>query len=184
MGGPSTSSDIKGSSSLQWKAAAFTMPAGDDYLLDSVTLYLLDVDATDQPLISLYSTNFAVQLTTFTNPASYISGANVFVSSSSFTLEAGTKYWITVQDIAPEQTPEAKFRWGANNGINFSSDIGASSSGYVVGNGNPVAPPITSSSFRNLFQINGHLVPEPTSVALIAAGSLMLLLRSSGKSRE
>ena len=80
------------------KAMGFTMPAGQDYFLDHVTLRLDTAGAGTTPIVELW-TDAGGQLGTFvetlTNPTFTTPGiVNYDFASSGATLTAGAGYWI------------------------------------------------------------------------------------------
>lgn len=155
------------------KAAGFTMPAGTDYTLDSITLRLevIDVDAT--LTVELYGDAggdpVGPSLLTFINPA-LPAGTDdfVFLPSGAFLLEAGLTYWIVASGASP--TLDGILWWGSNPGITPTGI--ATSAGYRFDD-TGVLPPTGPSGILNTFQVDGTAVaavPVPATLWLFAVG--------------
>lgn len=155
-----------GSTTL-FKAYGWTMPASP-YFLDDVTLRLAAYN-TDEARVSIWSgaTVPETELIELDSPVG--TGAEyhnvTFTPLSSFTLLADTTYWVYVE--ARDGGGDG-FLWGDTTPSTPPSGVGTDV-GFVF-NGNP-------SSFLNVVEINGTLVPEPGALALLAVGGLLLRRR-------
>jgi hypothetical protein len=159
---PVVSSTLFGGTSItSFKAAGFTMGA-QAYFLDSVSLSLNMGLGEGNPLVSIWSgstTAPTTQLFVLDNPASLAGGGTgnfEFTAGSSFTLEANTTYWV---HVASDPIDGADFNWLSTDAANPPSGPAASFNGYNF-NG-------SSSSFYNLFQVNGTVVPAPSGIAVL-----------------
>jgi PEP-CTERM motif len=160
----------------QSKAAGFTTPTGDAYVLDSVTMRLLVQNTARTIDVYLYggsATNpSGSALTSFVVPAFTALGTSdyTFQASSAFTLAAGSTYWIVASANGT----------GGVDDINWKSSVPginptglATSAGYTFSASNTI-PPTSSSSVFNTYSVQGTLVntpiPEPTSLAVLGMG--------------
>jgi PEP-CTERM motif len=171
------------------KGIGFTMGL-DSYSVSSVTLRLAGfnaVTADDRPTVSIW-TNSGVGnggpgtlVGSFTNPVSFSDTAanHVFTPASSITLVGGQTYFLVVQQLTPLSTGvDNSFQW-----LNSSPTIvptGIASAYIIPGTTpiqggrfsnstgtNPTAMTNTSGNY-NLFQLEGTVIPEPSSVAALA----------------
>ena len=139
-------------STAVFKAAGFTVPAGQDYSLDQV-LIEADYDWSGGGETGQYSlwegagapTTRVVTL----DPVMRLTGAGVFAftPASATTLEEGRTYWLYVEPSAP---PGGCMLWVAGDADPSGIAINA---GYIF-NGNP-------STFRNKYEVQGTLVTCP-----------------------
>jgi len=161
------------------KAAGFTLPAGQPFSLDSVTLRLdrNDADATMQ--LDLFGDSggnpVGPPLVSFVIPPFPVGVSDVtFFPATPFTLQPSTTYWLAATGSSPTQ-----------NGIEWlASDPGitptgiATSAGYRFNN-TGVYPPTGVSMRLNTFQVNGTpagaVIPEPSTLVLLGMGSVSLL---------
>ena len=153
---------------IQW-AAGFTTAAGSSFTLDNIFVRLNDVDASDDPLIRLFSDagGPGSSLVTFTDPAN-IGGINnqMLTPTSSLTLAPSTTYWIVMQNL--NFGAGAVFNWIGNSNV-FSGD--ATYAGASVGiNAVPSIP--QGLPLLPVFEVNGtsQAVPEPATLALFGLG--------------
>lgn len=169
------------------KALGFTMTG--TFSVTSLSLRLSSVSGgTDDPLISIWTGTTAPvsQVGTFTNPAAFLGAASTtytFTPSGTITLSAGTSYFIVVQQLNTTG-PDYGFIWD-NGGTTTSNTntvptgTGATNGSSVFGGG-PAATSINQASGRfNWYQLEGTLVPEPSSSLLLGAGFATALLRRS-----
>jgi MYXO-CTERM domain-containing protein len=146
-----------------FKAYGWTMP-GDAYFLDAVTLRLAAYDQ-GEARVSIWEgeTEPVNELTVLDNPV----GPGMkgyfnldFTPAGSFTLEAGSTYWVYVEALDGGGNG---FLWGDTDPPTMPSGLGTSV-GYLF-NGNP-------SSFFNAVEISGTLVPAPGALALFGLAAL------------
>jgi hypothetical protein len=164
------------------KGVSFTM-GSSAYFMDRVTLNLKPTaGATDvDPQVSLWTNDgsntpgtLIADLTRVTALPALDTAAFIdFEPMSSLTLDASTRYWIVV--LQPANDSSAKFTWSAVANA-FTSDVGATSSGAMFGNNSPGGW-TGSSGIINNYRIEGTLVPEPASLALLGLGGLLMLSR-------
>lgn len=169
------------------KAIGFTM-GGSSYTVTTLTLRLNEVNSTtDRPAVSIYTNNGSgapgTLIGTFSNPATFNGSTPtnyVFSPTSSIELYAGSSYFIVVQqlNLNPQQGDDNLFKW--QNGVSTVIPSGIASNPLArfgsAGTTSPTA--MTSSSGQyNWFQLEGNVVPEPTSAAFGLISTLMLLRR-------
>lgn len=163
---PGTGTAFGSGSTTIYKAAGFTMPSGLGYTLDNAVL-TLTADAQAMPMVSIWSGASAptTQLVTLVNSDGY-NGQNdyTFTPTAPFTLQPDTTYWLYMQ----ADPTSAAYTWDATTPSTIPTGV-ATHVGYLF-NGSP-------STFRNRFQINGTIVPEPTSLALLGGLALLALRR-------
>jgi hypothetical protein len=167
-------------------AAGFTMGGGPDFSLDSATLRLSFVGIASFPgnvlQVSLYGDSggnpSGPALVAFTPPAGTLSapGANGFTDytllpASSFTLQAGTTYWLVV-------TSDTGGNLGAASASTAATGSAATDAGFRTG---PGSPPSTVSSSHLLYEIDGTAItaptgdaPEPLTAGLAGVGILAI----------
>lgn len=156
------------------KAAGFLMPAGSPYDLDFVTLRINYFDTDSVPMVQIYDDvagNPTNLLHTLTAPAPVIGMSNVQFTSAGFTLNASTTYWMVVWNNAPIAN---SFQWMASSPSVTPVGI-ATSAGYRFSNAGP--PPTGTSTTLNSYSVNATPVPEPSTLAVLGAGLLLLLRR-------
>jgi len=142
-------------SSTRNKGMGFTMPAGQDYILDYVTLRLATTAATS-PIVELW-TNVGglpgTAIETLTNPTIAPSGtANYDFTSSGTTLTAGESYWI----VAYAAVGAAGYDWKASSPAQIPTGL-ATHLGALFDTNGP--PPTTNSSILCSYSVTGTLVP-------------------------
>ena len=143
-------------SDLRVKAMGFTMPAGDDYMLDYVTLRLETTGAVPAPIVEIW-TNSSGQLgslvETLTNPTFAASGiAEYDFASVGATLTAGAGYWIVAYGPAGAPT----YSWKASLPAELPTGL-ATHLGALWGTGGP--PPTGGSSIVCSYSVTGTQVP-------------------------
>jgi len=128
---------------LRNKGMGFTMPAGDDYVLEFATLRLETFGAV-APIVQLWTDAAGlpgVMIETLTNPTFAPSGiANYDFASSGTTLVAGESYWLVAYGTAGA----ARYDWKASSP--------------------PQTPTGLATHLGALFDTNG---PPPTSTSSI-----------------
>jgi hypothetical protein len=133
-------------------------------------------DAGNKPGIDLYdlSTNISI-------PSSGSPALASFSGTGSYTLLAGTQYWLNLYATTPSSPSGASVQWSGVLDSGFSQvdpsgsdavDIGQLRS---VGNGNSFSGTPSTSELRTAFQLNG--VPEPAGLALLALGGVLVATR-------
>jgi hypothetical protein len=153
LAGPNVSSTLFGPNSTTiFKAAGWTMPSGDDYFLDDVTLNL-DFVSTGTAQVEIWSgvgvpSNPELILN---SPPQNGAGNFTFTPPVPFVMEAEGTYWAYVTALPGSD----EFRWISTS---MAPTGLASSAGYIF-NGNP-------STYMNKYEVNGTVVPEPASLAL------------------
>lgn len=148
-----------------YKAFGWTMPAGNDYYLDSATL-TMRFNSQGTALVSIWDGASTPQnkLVTLNNPNQVGSGDFKWTPSSPFIMEAGKNYWVYLEAASGsdnwywEGTTPSTVPGGPASPINY------------IFNGNP-------SSTRNRLQIEGTIVPEPAAITLLAVAGLLIRRR-------
>jgi hypothetical protein len=134
------------------KAAGFTMPAGDPWTLDFVTLRLHFFDTASVPMVQIYSNvnnNPGTLIQTLTAPPFTVTTDQFdFTPATPLTLAGGETYWIVVWNNASGLN---SFRWMANTPSVAPTGI-ATNAGYRFNNGPP--PPTTNSTTLNSYSVN------------------------------
>jgi hypothetical protein len=160
------------------KAAGFALPAGPDYLLDSVELRLEFFNLSSVPVIEIYDDNGgapSAPLTTLANPSFSVGTATyAFTPSSPLTLTGGNTFWVVASNAA---TVANSYRWLASSPAITPTGI-ATSAGYLFDYGPP--PPSSPSSFKNSYAVNATMIPEPSTLALSVVGVIVLRIRRRG----
>ncbi|MGQ0793953.1 MAG: choice-of-anchor R domain-containing protein [Deltaproteobacteria bacterium] len=156
------------------KAAGFTLPAGTDYSLDSVTLRLdrNNADATIQ--VDLFGdaggSPVGPALLSFIVPVFGLGVSDVvFLPATPFTLLASTTYWIGATGVSP--VFDDSVDWQQSNPDFLPTGI-ATSAGYRFSSIG-VYPPNGGSSIFNIYLVNATAVaaaaPEPGALLLLGA---------------
>jgi hypothetical protein len=165
---------------LRNKGMGFTMPAGDDYLLDSATLRL-NLSGTDvHPIVQLWSNSVSnlpgSPLTTLANPSFSAAGIAdyTFSPSSPFTLAASNTYWLVTYGTGAGNS----FDWMADGSGITPTGVATHFGEYFDTDG---PPPTGFSPILNSYAISAHVVPEPSTMALVAISMLLLLTRRVGR---
>ncbi len=156
------------------KAAGFTMPTGIDYTLDSVELRLEFANTGSVPVLGLYDDqggNPGSSLLSLEAPL-VVPGIDTFVFTTpdTFTLEAGTTYWLVLTNDA---LGADSFLWLADSSGITPTGI-ASDAGYRFGDG--FAPPTSPSSTLNSYAVYATpaaIIPEPSTLILLGSSALV-----------
>lgn len=164
-------------SSTFQKAMVFTM-GNQAFTVDNVVLRLSSYNtATDVARLGFFldvggGSNTGSQEGSFLQApvsASDDAGDFTFTPAGSLTLAANTRYWLLLDASAGD------FLWRASNpavspvGSGAAFDFGR----FSTTNG----ATYTNSTFLNSFQINGTVVPEPSSALLFGLGTIGLAVR-------
>lgn len=168
--------------SYSGKSIGFTMGA-EAYTVTTLTLRLDNITGvSDSPTVRIYTNNGSNAPGTFvggfTNPTNYFGGTEtnyVFTASSAFVLNPSASYFIVVQQLNTSG-PDYIFQW--QNGEPTVAPTGVASNPIArFGSGlSPTTHTNTSGQF-NWFQLEGNVVPEPSSALLGAVGALVLMRR-------
>ncbi len=141
---------------LRNKGMGFTMPAGQDYFLDYVTLRLETFGAGVSPIVELWTDTGGVPgavIETLTNPSFSASGiANYDFTSSGVTLTAGTSYWIVAYGVAGAD----QYSWRASSPAQIPTGL-ATHLGATFDTNGP--PPTTTSSIICSYSLTATQVP-------------------------
>jgi hypothetical protein len=140
---------------LRNKGMGFTMPAGQDYILNHVTLRLQTFGAV-APIVQLWTNAGglpAAPIETLTNPTFAPSGiANYDFTSSGTTLTAGTSYWLVAYGVAGA----AIYDWKASSPAQTPTGL-ATHLGSLFDTNGP--PPTTNSTILCSYSVTATLVP-------------------------
>lgn len=163
---PGTGTAFGTGSTTQFKAGGWTMPAGQDYFLDSVTLTIDFQTGVGEGVVAIWSGagQPQTQIATLTSPPQIGSGDFTFTPAAPLVMQAGETYWVHVS--APPTSPS--FQWRGTSPSTAPSGL-AANAGYIF-NGNP-------STFFNRYQVEGTVVPEPAALLLLTVGALFLRRR-------
>jgi hypothetical protein len=171
------------------KAAGFTLPKGFDYTLDSITLRLsVYTDATRNPLLQIYAdpaktssnpNGTTLQSVLFNKPSSVSNSSNTFtfIPTSTFTFRADTRYWLLVDNNAPD------LFWNSNDDAATNTPIGISGiifEGYQASQDNG-SNYFNGNGVTNAFDIQATQVATPVpfdfdpsfGVAVLGGGWLL-----------
>jgi hypothetical protein len=172
------------------------------YNLTSVDLYLSNytVAAGSSLVLSIYSNNGSnnpgtdlYDLTTnLTATASGTPTLTTFSGTGSFTLTAGTKYWLDLYSTTPSNDITSTVTWvGARDSVGNQinpSGSGATDLGQLrsVGGGNPPTGTPSTSDLRTAFELNGtpSAVPEPASLFMVVTGGLGAVIFARARRRR
>jgi hypothetical protein len=140
---------------LRNKGMGFTMPAGQDYILNHVTLRLQTFGAV-APIVELW-TNVGglpgAPIETLTNPVFAPSGiANYNFTSSGATLTAGAGYWVVAYGVAGA----AQYDWKASSPAQTPTGLATHLGSLFDANG---PPPTTSSAILCSYSVTATQVP-------------------------
>lgn len=137
------------------KGMGFTMPAGDDYVLDHVTLRL-ETAVGIAPIVEIWTNAGGVpgsSIETLTNPTFAPSGiANYDFASSGITLTAGESYWI----VAYGPVGVTGYAWKASSPPQIPTGL-ANHLGATFDTNGP--PPTTTSSIICSYSVTATVVP-------------------------
>lgn len=140
---------------LRNKGMGFTMPAGDDYFLDFVTLRL-ETTGSPVPVVELWTDAGGLPgalIETLTNPTFAPSGiANYDFTSSGSTLTAGASYWVLAYGVAGVPSYDWKASSPAQTPAGLATHLGA-----LFDTNGP--PPTNTSSILCSYSVTGTLVP-------------------------
>jgi hypothetical protein len=140
---------------LRNKGMGFTMPAGQDYILDHVTLRLETFGAI-APVVELWTNSGGLPgavIETLSNPTFAPSGiAEYDFASAGTTLSAGTSYWIVAYGAAGA----AGYDWKASSPAQTPTGLATHLGSLFDANG---PPPTTTSSILCSYSVTATLVP-------------------------
>ncbi|HSL16765.1 MAG TPA: choice-of-anchor R domain-containing protein [Methylomirabilota bacterium] len=140
---------------LRNKGMGFTMPAGQDYILDHVTLRLETFGAVS-PIVQLWTNSGGLPgavIETLTNPSFAPSGiAEYDFASAGTTLSAGTGYWIVAYGVAGA----AQYNWKASSPAQTPTGLATHLGSLFDSNG---PPPTSNSSILCSYSVTATLVP-------------------------
>ena len=138
------------------KGMGFTMPAGQDYFLDYVTLRLETFGAGVAPIVELWTNAGGLPgapVETLTNPTFASSGiANYDFTSSGSTLTAGASYWLVAYGVAGGD----RYDWKASSPAQTPTGL-ATHLGALFDTNGP--PPTSTSSIVCSYSVTATLVP-------------------------
>ncbi len=141
---------------LRNKGMGFTMPAGQDYILQYVTLRLETFGAAVAPIIELWTNAGGTPgalIETLTNPSFAASGiANYDFTSAGATLTAGESYWLVAYGVAGA----SQYNWKASSPAQTPTGL-ATHLGALFDTNGP--PPTNTSSILCSYSVTGTLVP-------------------------
>jgi len=173
LGGPySLGTGLGGPNSYDnFKAAGFLM-GENSFLLDSVELYLGDIETSAFPVVSLFDNGVGDEpdnlLVTLNNPAfNYGSSGDTyaFTPGTDFELAANTDYWIVVSN---HSVINDSFVWQRPSDLSLPVGPMATSTDYLNKCCDPTAPWSGSVTF-NAYAVNG-IIPEPATGVLLVLG--------------
>lgn len=188
--GSGVSSSINSEGAINSKAVAFTMPdpllpsGTTDYLLDTIQVYLTGTATSDRVILGLYDNDGVntpgALISSFTAASSFTLNATVtaytFLPNSSVLLEDGTTYWVALSAAPGVSSFGISWRTSSPQPSSYSS-VGVTYGGNVFGaSTNPSVLASVGSSI-NAMSINATVVPEPSTLALVAAGSFLVMFR-------
>jgi len=141
---------------LRIKALGFTMPAGDDYILDHVTLRLETIGTAPIPIVELWTDSggqLGTLVETLINPTFAPTGIVEYdFASSGSTLTAGAGYWVLA--YGPAGVPS--YNWKASSPAETPTGL-ATHLGALWGTSGP--PPTGASGILNSYSVTATLVP-------------------------
>ncbi len=160
---------------LRVKAMGFEMPAGLDYTLNFARLRLETFGPNVQPIVEIWDNVGGLPSTALvrlTNPSFASSGiANYdFTPPSTFTLEAGTRYWLVAYGVAGGD----RYDWKGSSPGQTPTGL-ATHIGTLFDTNGP--PPTGTSSILTSYAIDATIVPEPAGALLLAGLGLLALRR-------
>ncbi len=138
------------------KGMGFTMPAGQDYILDHVTMRLNVPAPGVSPIVELWSDaggQPGAAIETLTNPTFGATGiANYDFTSSGSTLTAGASYWIVAYGPAGAEP----YDWKASSPAVAPTGLATHLGSLWDSNG---PPPTSTSSILCSYSVTATLVP-------------------------
>lgn len=152
------------------KAMGFTMPAGQDYFLDSADIRLNITGSAVDPLVRIFDdvggtpTN---ELAELQDPALGI-GVDTysFTAAAPLVLEAGQTYWLVVYNVGGDSLD-----WKASSPSETPTGL-ASHAGSLFSTTTGPNPPTGSSSILTSYAIQGTAVPAPAALSVLALGGV------------
>lgn len=152
------------------QALAQSFMVGAPAALEGVTLSLIDSTATTDFTVALYS-NFggspATLLSIFTGDINPSSGAIFFTDPTASLLAAGTTYWI----VASAANSTGQKLWSVTASDSEQGELGwqlGDVAKFRLGTGGWIASTLDSGAWQ--MSVNGSIVPEPSSIVLLALG--------------
>jgi hypothetical protein len=144
----------------------FQSQAGSDFALSIFSNGPGNVPGTD-----LYDLSTKVSIPTSGTPTTVnLSG------TGSFLLSSGTTYWLQLYATNPSSAVGSTLQWSGAYTPTFSGFATPTGAGAIEIGQRRTFSGTTTSELRTAFQLNGVLVPEPSSVALAAIGTLALVV--------
>jgi hypothetical protein len=138
------------------KGMGFTMPAGQDYFLDYVTMRLETFGAGVAPIVELWTNAGGLPgapIETLTNPAFASSGiAEYDFTSSGTILTAGESYWIVAYGVAGAD----RYDWKASSPAQIPTGLATHLGALYDSNG---PPPTSTSSIVCSYSVTATVVP-------------------------
>ncbi|MBV8130878.1 MAG: PEP-CTERM sorting domain-containing protein [Planctomycetaceae bacterium] len=138
-------------------AMGFTMGSSSYALTDAKLVLALTDPSSNAPLLQLQNNVSGApgtSLLTFTNPSLSAGTATyTFAPSTAFTLQSNTTYWL---DLTSSNANGGPFFWLGNNPGSTPTGSGATFFG-------------TTNGVLNSFQVDGVLVPEPSTLFIVVA---------------
>lgn len=152
------------------KAMGFTMPAGQDYFLDSADVRLEIGGLAVDPLVRIFNDVGGAptsELVELQDPALGVGiDTYSFTPSSPFVLEAGQTYWLVVYNTGGDN-----LNWKASSPSETPTGL-ASHAGSLFSTSAGPNPPTGSSSILTSYAIQGTAVPAPAALSVLALGGL------------
>lgn len=152
------------------KAMGFTMPAGQDYFLDSADVRLNVTGPGVDPLVRIFDDAGGVpvsELAELQDPALSVGiDTYSFTPSSPFILEAGQTYWLVVYNAGGDGLD-----WKASSPGETPTGL-ASHAGSLFSTTSGPNPPTGTSSILTSYAIQGTVVPAPAALSMLALGGL------------
>src|SRR5271165_365111 len=138
-------------------AMGFTMGSSSYALTDAKLVLELTDPSSNAPLLQLQNNVSGApgrSLLTFTNPSLSAGTATyTFAPSTAFTLQSNTTYWL---DLTSSSTTGAFFLWVGSNPAVTPTGSGATYFG-------------TTNGVLDSFQVDGVIVPEPSTLFIVVA---------------
>jgi len=102
-----------------------------------------------------------------------------FTGSGSFSLNSGTTYWLEMYATNPSSPTGTNVQWDGEYAQVTPTTVFATPAGpgaTEVGQIRTYSGGVNTSELRTAFQLNGVAAPEPSTIALLALGSIGLLV--------